>query len=550
MLDDLDLSSITDEHTRTLIVRLLNLIDDLSSDLRDAQAEIQCLRDENNRLKGEQGKPNIKPPTPPTPPPNYSSEPERHRRAERGKRGKRNAIQIDREQTLTVDPAILPPDATFKGYEEVVVQDVVIRTDNVLFRKEVFYARSTNQSYRAPLPRGYSGEFGPGIHALVLVLAFGCLVSEAKIRELLTNVGVQIAEGTISNLLIKDHTRFHAEAEVVYQAGLQSSPWQQIDDTGTRVNGQNQHRQISCNPLYTSYHTTTSKDRLSVLDVLRGGQPRRFRLNAEALGYLDRVNVAQVTRQRVCALPWNQDLDEPTLATLLAHHVPHLGDQARKWIMDAMAVAAYHAQTTYPVVQLLVCDDAPQWAWLTEAIGGCWVHEGRHYKKLSPTIAHHRQVLDHFLDDFWSFYDDLRAYQAQPTVAERVRLDAAFDTLFATTTDYWALNDRIGKTRSRKAVLLAVLAHPEIPLHNNAAELGARQRVRKRDVSFGPRTVEGAKAWDTFMSLADTTRKLGVSFYHYIHDRIRGDGQIPPLADLIAHRAEELNLGASWAPAS
>jgi hypothetical protein len=97
---------------------------------------------------------------------------------------------------------------------------------------------------------------------------------------------------------------------------------------------------------------------------------------------------------------------------------------------------------------------------------------------------------------------------------------------------------------------LAVLDHPELPLHNNAAELAARQRVRKRDVSFGPRTREGTQAWDTFMSLADTTRKLGVSFYQYIHDRIRGTGMIPPLAELIAERAEALNLGASWAVAS
>src|SRR5215216_3384349 len=158
MLDDLDLSSITDERTRTLIVRLLNLVEDLSADLRDAQAEIQRLRDENNRLKGEQGKPDIKPPTSPTPPTNYSSEGERRRRVERGKRAKRGPITIDREQPLAVDPALLPSDAEFKGYEEVLVQDVLIRTDNVLFRKEVWYAPSTGQSYRAPLPRGYHGE--------------------------------------------------------------------------------------------------------------------------------------------------------------------------------------------------------------------------------------------------------------------------------------------------------------------------------------------------------------------------------------------------------
>ena len=91
-----------------------------------------------------------------------------------------------------------------------------------------------------------------------------------------------------------------------------------------------------------------------------------------------------------------------------------------------------------------------------------------------------------------------------------------------------------------------VLGHPEIPLHNNPAELGARARVRKRDVSFGPRTREGATAWDTFMTLAETATKLGVSFYHYIHDRISGTYQIPALADIIEERAKVLNLGASW----
>jgi hypothetical protein len=130
-----------------------------------------------------------------------------------------------------------------------------------------------------------------------------------------------------------------------------------------------------------------------------------------------------------------------------------------------------------------------------------------------------------------------------------VRLAAAFDTLWSTTSDYWALNERIAKTRAKKAALLLVLEHPEIPLHNNAAELGARQRVRKRDVSFGPRTAEGAQAWDTFTSLADTARKLGVSFYHYIHDRVTGANQLPALADIIDERAHELNLGASWAGA-
>jgi hypothetical protein len=545
MLDDLDLTGIQDDRARALIIRLLNLIEELSTDLRALQEENQRLRDEINRLKGEQGKPDVKPSTQP-PPSDHSSERERRQPTERVKRGKRALIAINREDFARLDPAVLPPDAEFKGYEDVVVQDIIIRTDNVLFHKEVFYSPSQHKSYRAPLPRGYSGEFGPGIKALALVLYFGCLMSEAKIRELFLNVGIEIAEGTVSNLLIKEHQTFHSEKAAILQAGVRSSPWQQIDDTPTRVNGHNQYCQIVCNPLYTIYQTTLTKDRLAILDVLRCGAPRRFRLNAEALNYLDQVQLARLHRQRLLSLPWEQDLDEATLEEMLYRHLPQLPEQQRKWIVDALAIAAYHAQTEWPVIRLLLCDDAPQWSWLTEDLALCWVHEGRHYKKLIPWVQAHRDALDAFEEQFWDFYDELLAYRACPTAVEGERLAAAFDELFATTTEYWALNDRIAKTRAKKTALLLVLTHPEIPLHNNAAELGARQRVRKRDVSFGPRTAEGARAWDTFLSLADTTRKLGVSFYHYIHDRIRGEEQIPPLADLIDDRAQELNLGASW----
>ena len=104
-------------------------------------------------------------------------------------------------------------------------------------------------------------------------------------------------------------------------------------------------------------------------------------------------------------------------------------------------------------------------------------------------------------------------------------------------------------TRDKKPFLLAVLRHPEISLHNNPAEIEMRRRVRKRDVSFGPRTTDGKRAWDTFATLLATTNKLGVSFYRYIYDRVSGANEIPDLADLIAQRAQQLDLGSSWEPA-
>jgi hypothetical protein len=546
MLEDLDLHSITDDRARALIRHLLNLLEDVTADLRAAQAEIQRLRDELNRIKGEQGQPTIKANTPPPPPKDHSSEQER-RTPQAWVKGRKTArIPIDREQVAQVDPDCLPPDAVFKGYEDVVVQDVIFRTDNILFHKEKFYSPSQHTTFLASLPQGYRGQFGPGIKSLALVLYFGGQMSEPKVAELLRSVGVQISDGAVSNLLIKDQAAFHAEQDALYQAGLASSPWQHLDDTSTRVNGQNGYCHIVCNPLSTAYVTTAAKDRLTIIDVLTNHRPRRFLVNAEALGYVEAGGLSAVRRRQLAQVPSAVIMDEATLLALLEVHLPGLGLQQRKWILDATAVAAYHADLEYPVVRLLVCDDAPQFTLVTAELALCWVHEGRHYKKLVPYVPYHRTLVEDFVQRFWAYYDQLLAYREQPTPEEAARLDGGFEVLFATVTGYQALDERIAKTRAKKGCLLMVLTHPEIPLHNNPAELGARARVRKRDVSFGPRTREGAQAWDTFMTLVETATKLGVSFYHSIHDRVSGAYQMPPLADLIEERAKLLNLGVSW----
>jgi len=550
MLENIDLSQIQDENIRELVAQLLNLVEKLSLDLRDAQAEIQRLRDEVNRLKGEQGQPKIKGNTPKVPPSDHSSEKERHPSRQRHKGSKKAEIKVDREQEVAVDPAVLPKDAQFKGHEDVVVQDILLSTDNVLFHKQKYYAASTRKTYLAELPRGYEGQFGPGIKALTLALYFGMGTSEPKILEFYENVGIQISEGEVSNLLIKNQAGFHAEKDTVYEAGLKSSPWQQTDDTATRVDGENQHCHVVCNPVYTAYHTHPSKERLVVLDVLRNGRKRIFRLNAEALGYLENLPWSKKAWRRLQS--WSaecseRDLEESTFLAQLETCLPQLSQQQRKALIDAAAVAAYHAETDFPVVQALVCDDAPQFNWLSRGMMLCWVHAGRPLKKLIPIVALHREQLANFLKQFWVYYHQLLAYAQKPTAEESARLETEFDALFSTHTGYDELDQRIAKTREKKANLLLVLKYPELPLHNNAAELGVRQRVRKRDVSFGPRTQDGVRAWDTFATLAATAKKLGVSFYRYLHDRISGKNQIPPLAVLVEIRAKELNLGRSWA---
>ena len=221
-----------------------------------------------------------------------------------------------------------------------------------------------------------------------------------------------------------------------------------------------------------------------------------------------------------------------------------LPPEAHRRIVEAAALAAYHAEAGH--VRLLVCDDAKQFKLVADELALCWIHDGRHYQSLEPCVGQHREWLEAFRKRYWDFYKQLRAYQQAPTPERPAQLREQFDELFSTVTGYDALDRRIAKTKADKKYLLMVLEHPEIPLHNNPAELGARLRVRKRVVSYGPRSAAGAKAWDTMETLLGTARKLGVNFFQYIHDRVSGARQMPSLAELIQQRAKTINLSPSW----
>ena len=549
MLEHFDPNDIQDlEQARQAIVQLLNLVEELSAAMSELRKENQRLRDEVNRLKGEQGKPTIKPSkkTRSSEASDHSSEPQRRRRTKRTRRSKVNCIPIDREEKLDLDHAQLPDDAQFKGYEPVIVQDVRFTTDNIRFLKEKCYSPIQRQTYLADLPAGYEGEFGPGVKALTLVLYNAVNTSESKIVELFEHVGVHISAGQVSNLLIKDQDRFHDEKDAVYEAGLRSSPWHHMDDTGTRVNGVNQHCQVVCSPLYTAYFTTERKDRLTALDVLTNFRPRTYLLNDETYLWLEQVGMTKRVIELLRQWPQDQTLNEDQFTSLPAEYGLTLGPQQQSRVWEAAAVTAYHAQQEWPVVELLLTDDAPQFKRLTADQALCWVHDARHYNKLTPSVAYHRKLHVQFMKRYWTFYHQLVAHGLDPTPENAAQLESGFDELFSTQTGYLGLDRRIEMTQDKKQALLAVLRHPEIPLHNNPAEIEVRRRVRKRDVSFGPRTEDGKRAWDTFATVAATTKKLGVSFYHYIYDRVSRTNHIPNLADLIEQRAEQLNLGASW----
>jgi regulator of replication initiation timing len=545
MIDKFNPYDIQDlEGARTAIALLLNLIEEVKQENQGLREENQRLRDENNRLKGEQGKPNVR--ANKKVKKDQSSEKERQRPQKWHKSSKIERVVIDREEVVRLDKRTLPDDAQFKGYETVVVQELKIETDNVRFYKEKYYSPSKRQTYLAPLPAGYAGQFGPTVRALVIAFHYAAYMTEPKIVEVLGQMGTLISEGEVSNLLIKKQGLWQAEATEVLKAGLASSSWQHMDDTATRVNGVNQHCHVLCNPFYTWYATRPQKDRLTVIAILQNSEQPVYQLNEQTHNWLTVFAVPQWAQQCVRQWPQEKLLAHEEISQLVSRDLAaRLNEQQQARVLEAAALTAYYNQSDIPIVPILVSDDAPQFSQVTEEQGLCWVHEGRHYKKLTPFVAYHQALLAAFLTQFWRYYDQLQQYRAKPSPAQAERLSQEFDDLFSQQTGYDALDKRIAITRTKKEKLLTVLAHPEIPLHNNPAELAARQRVRKRDISFGPRTDEGRTAWDTFMTLAETAKKLDVSFYQYVFDRVSGRNELPALADILRNRGTPTSMGAT-----
>jgi hypothetical protein len=538
-IPDLNPDSIADLATRQIVIELLNVIEALAAENAAQRVDIQHLRDEVARLKGRSAKPDIKPPTPPPSPPpaDHSSEAERRTRTPRGKPKKNETLIVTHEERCVVDPATLPPDAVRHGTTDSIVQRLRIDVEVVRFVREVWYVPSTHTTITAPLPPGYRGGFCPTIHAMVPALGHGANVSQPALLTFLRDVGLRIGTGTLARMLLDPDGRWADEADAIHRTGLATGSWVATDQTGTRVEGKNEVCHVVGNAWFTRYHTRPGGTRQDVLAVL-WGQALRYRLNDESLAWLQASSLPNpLVRRLTQALPRDTDMTAAELQQHLRTAGITLNRQQVQPVRDALAVAAYHAQTQVPVLGWLLSDDAPVYDHLTATHALCWVHDWRQYAKLSPRVPHHQAALAAYGKRYWTFYRALLAYQQAPTPEEQARWEDAFDALVEDETGYAALDDRISKTADKRAQLLAVLKHPDIPLHNNAMELAARRRVRKRDVSFGPQSRDGARAWDTFQTLAATAAKLGVGFFHYLRDRIVTPETTPTLAERVAHRA-------------
>ena len=186
----------------------------------------------------------------------------------------------------------------------------------------------------------------------------------------------------------------------------------------------------------------------------------------------------------------------------------------------------------------MVSDDAGQFRVATHAL--CWVHAERHLQKLMPASPKQAQAVELVRKTIWCFYRGLKLWKQSPSPGGERVFRRQFDRIFGQRTGYKELDELLARLARRKNELLRVLERPEIPLHTNASENDLRAWVIKRKISGGTMSADGRMARDVMLGLSKTCRKLGLSFFAYLGDRLglnTDQPKIPPLADLVIRAA-------------
>jgi hypothetical protein len=516
------LSGLSRAELEALVLELFGQVAALQQVAADLRAKIAHLKDLPKRPRiGPSGM-------------DKATEPaKRDRPADRRGRGKVTPRVAVEEQVVT---APVPPGSRFKGYEPFLVQDLVISVRATCYQRER-WVTPDGVTILAPLPVGIAGHFGAELRRFVLMHYHQGQSTLPRLLVLLRSMGVAISQRQLQRLLTAKHDGFIAEAQDVLRAGLETSSWVSVDDTGARHAAKNGFCTQVGNDRFTWFGTRASKSRVNVLDLLRAGHTD-YVLNDAAYGYMRGQGLAATTIAHLQAQSATQFADQ---AGWLAH-LDRLGLTALRVTPDPVRLVtegalwgSIHAHR-FLCEAVVLSDDAGQFNIGRHAL--CWVHAERLVHKLDAFNDHQRAAQQQVRGLIWDFYARLKAYRCKPSGRQCLALRARFDRIFRRRTGFVVLDRLLVRLHANKAELLMVLERPEIPLHTNGSENDIRCYVTRRKVSAGTRSDAGRDCRDAFLSLAKTCTKLGIAVWDYLGSRlgVAGSTFIQPLDHYVRAR--------------
>ena len=511
-------TKIPDDQITPLVAELLELI-------QLQIEEIQLLRDEIARLKNQKPRPKIKPSILES----ASKLRNARKRKRRQKKSKNKKIEI--HEMISIKPDNIPNGSIFKGYQEYIVQDLVIGNWNTCYRRERWQMPSGDY-ISGQLPEHIAGShFGSTLTAFILYQYYGCHVTQPLIKEQLCELGVDISAGQINNIIIKNKDRFHQEKDQILSAGLKASDYINVDDTGARHNGQNGFCTHIGNEFFAWFKSTSSKSRINFLDLLRCGRTD-YILNDQAFEYMTDQEFPEYQLSRLLACKNKAFKNETRWTNFLKRQ--SIKDERHKRIATEGALIGSIVHHGFNPDLAIISDDAGQYKVFLHGL--CWVHAERTIQKIVGFNDHQNEILEKTKTDIWRYYNELKKYRIKPNKKQKRKLEDRFNRIFYTKTGFATLDKALKRIYRNKNELLLVLKRPDIPLHNNLSERDIREYVKRRKVSGSTRCDAGKKCRDTFTSLKKTCRKLGISFWQYLIDRIEYQNKYPPLSEIMTSK--------------
>lgn len=528
------LPDISEEEQTPVVKALLALLEQYSTRIVFLEETVAGLKDEINILKGEKKRPDFKPSKldKSTDEKSAKTGNKNNKRAGSDKKSKTSQLRIDEDVCIAPSTAV-PPGSRFKGYRDFVVQDLIISTCNTRYRLERWITPQ-GETLNGELPVQLNGRhFGPELVRFILYQHHHCQTTQPLLLEQLREYGVDISTGQIEWILSGRHEKLHDEKDALLQVGLQVSTYLTVDDSGARHKGKNGYVTHIGNEFFAWFKSTATKSRLNFLSILRAGH-QDYILSVDAIQYMEQQKLPLVHVKTLRA-HLGDGFENEALWLEFLDSVNIRGKRLTRIASEGALLGSVLGHGFCKDL-VIVSDDAGQFDILQHAL--CWIHAERLVHKTLPLNEQHRQDIKYVRGQIWELYADLKAFKVNPEGWDKKKLAQRFDQIFTHKTQFATLNQLLKRIHGNKAELLKVLERPEIPLHTNGSETDIREYVKKRKVSGGTRSDEGQRCRDTFISLKKTCRKLGISFWDFLHDRLcSAEPTIPQLSELVRERA-------------
>jgi hypothetical protein len=383
-----NLEDLSAAELRSLAVSLLGTVAQL-------EAKVAALTEENARLKGLKGRPNLKPSgmekgtDAASAPSGGTGRPKR-----RDPRPPKSArLIVDEERVVPLAPQ---PGWRFKGFKFYTVQDLVIETRVVRYWRPC-YRTPKGRLVIAPLPLEVTGHFGANLGRYLLSQHYQCRVTMPLLQHQLNDLGILISAGQISNLLTKGHDAFHAEKAAIKRAGLETARWISVDDTGARHLGINGVTTQIGDDRFTSFDTVGAKSRLMFLMTLRGGF-QDYVINPAALLYLHEQDAPEALINRLIEPDDRVFADE----NAWTDHLIALGITGAKAVRLASEVAGSLDHHGLLKDAVIVSDGAGQFDVFRHGL--CWIHAERLIHRLVPVTEAQRAAVALVRHLIWWLY--------------------------------------------------------------------------------------------------------------------------------------------------